>query len=487
MKRTRFSPLFLITFSLLLSFATQRNNSHAGESQQPQSAGRTPHLWARTYGTDSFDEMKGHSSLQATSDGGYIVAGATWRKYEDIVIIKLDSDGNIEWQRVYATNQEDKPYGGIHETTDGGYIVVGFTMATVYGTHVVWVLKLTSYGDIEWQRTYGTDYDLDYPFGSNLTSDGGCIISGQTYSYSDDGDIWLVKLDSSGNIEWQRTYGGERRDESADSIHQTNDGGYIFLGSTLSFGAGEWDFLVLKLDSSGDIEWQRTYGGEYTEYANSIQPTRDGGYIVGGKTESFGSGGYDCWILKLSFYGDIEWQRAYGGIGDDENCAAIIEDYDEGYVFAGATNSFGQGGRDHWVVKLDSYGDILWQRTYGSSVNQYSASIQQTLDRSYVFAGFTRSRGPSAEGADILILKLSTEGTIGGSCEIMGSSDAQVTETFVSPSDTNITPINTDVTPQITDVVPEEFTATTNLLCQSSSPLRARVRRPSRRVTPNRP
>jgi len=440
------SPLILLVFSLLLCFQVQQKLLHAVEPPHRRSAGKTISLWARTFGSARYDALRGNSSLFATSDGGYIFAGQTIPQnpqnpddYFDILVIKIDSDGNIQWQRVYATDQEDAAYGGIHETTDGGYRVLGFTMpARWYGNHVLWVLKLTPNGDIEWQQTYGTDYGIDVPRAFNLTNDGGCIISGYTYSYGTE-KIWILKLDSSGNIEWQRTYGGNHIDESGNSIHQTDDGGFIVAGSTWSFGAGDGDYCVLKLDSSGDIEWQRAYGGEGLDFAHGIQVASDGGYIVVGRTETFGAGGTDCWILKLSHYGDIEWQRAYGG-GDWDSCAAVVEDHNSGYVFVGGTNSFGAGGVDQWVVKIDPHGDILWQRTYGGRGDDYSWSIERTRDGGYVYAGATRSINLGAGRQDILILKLSAEGTIGESCEIMGSSAAQVTETFVSPSDTNFTP-----------------------------------------------
>ncbi|MCW8984873.1 MAG: lactonase family protein [Thermoanaerobaculales bacterium] len=426
----------LVALAIVSPSEAQLTQSHDREHHQLQSSEKRIRLWARTYGGPSIDEMKGHSSLRATSDGGYIFAGSTWAyttNVEDVIVVKLDSAGLIEWQRVYGGGEEDKAYGGIHQTPDGGYIVVGFTMASDYGTHVVWVLKLTSIGEIEWQKTYGTDFDLDFPYASNLTTDGGYIIVGPTYSYGVLADIW-----------------------------------------------------ILKLYSDGNIEWQRTYGGEQTEYAHSIQPTSDGGYIVGGRTETFGAGGYDCWILKLSHYGEVEWQRAYGGIGDWENCAAIIEDHDGGYVVGGVTNSFGPGGRNLWVFKIDSYGNILWQHTYGGHAHEYSCSIREIREGGYIFAGFTNSYRLGAGRTDILVLKLSREGTIGESCEIVGDSFAQVTETFVSPSDTNVRLTNTDVTPQNTDVLPREFGGSTNLLCESQgdSP---RVRRSSRRVAPRRP
>lgn len=492
MKRKHLVSMTLVALGIVSSLGSRPEHIQDCDPVRAQSTGFGTQLWARTYGGPSIDEMKGHSSLQATSDGGYVVAGSTWAyasNVEDLIVLKLDAAGRIEWQRVIGGQEEDKAYGGIHQTPDGGFIVVGFTMANDYGSHVVWLLKLSSYGEIEWQKTYGTAYSLDFPYASNLTTDQGYIISGQTYSFGDNRvhpNIWLLKLYADGEIEWQRTFGGDNIDESSDTIHQTEDGGYIFAGSTWSFGAGEGDFWIIKFDSFGDIEWQRTYGGEQTEYAHSIQPTSDNGYIVGGRTETFGAGGYDSWILKLSHYGDIEWQRAYGGTGDWENCAAIIEDNDGGYVFGGVTNSYGSGGRNLWIVKLDSFGEIVWQRTYGGHANEYSCSVRGSSENGYVFGGFTRSNALGAGRIDLLVLKLSPEGTIGESCDIMGNSFAQVTETFVEPSDTNVSPEDTDVTPQRTEFVSRVFDGETNLLCLSQQ-RSLQPRRPTNRRGPPEP
>ncbi|GAI33263.1 unnamed protein product, partial [marine sediment metagenome] len=200
-----------------------------------------------------------------------------------------------------------------------------------------------------------------------------------TYSFgAGDGDLWILKLTSYGDIEWQNTYGGGSY-EDATSIRQTDDGGYVVTGTTYSFGAGDGDLWILKLTSSGDIEWQRTYGGSFDDWwAAYIQVTSDGGYIVSAITESFGAGDRDGWILKLTSSGDIEWQRTYGGSGDDWG-EYIRETGDGGYIVAGTTESFGAGDRDGWILKLTSSGDIEWQRTYGGSGERSKIQISPSI------------------------------------------------------------------------------------------------------------
>ncbi|GAG49523.1 unnamed protein product, partial [marine sediment metagenome] len=229
-------------------------------------------------------------ALQQTSDGGYIVAGYTG---EYIWVLKLSSDGDIEWQRTYGGRDSDVA-NSIQQTSDGGYIVAGYTASFGAGHYDIWVLKLSSDGDIEWQRTYG-GRDSDRSYSIQQTSDGGYIVAGYTDSFGAR-NIWVLKLSSDGDIEWQRIYGGRDSDKSY-SIQQTSDGGYIVAGDTDSFGRGGNNIWVLKLSSDGDIEWQRTYGDGSFDIAYSIKQTSDGGYIVAGRTSSFGAGHYDIWVL----------------------------------------------------------------------------------------------------------------------------------------------------------------------------------------------
>jgi len=165
--------------------------------------------------------------------------------------------------------------------------------------------------------------------------------------------LFLAGIASAG--QWAKTYGGTG-DDYAYSIQQTSDGGYIVAGYTGSSGAGLADFWVLKLKSDGTVDWQKTYGGGGYDSASSIQQTSDGGYIVAGVTTSFGAGGYDFWVLKLDGSGNVQWQKTYGGTGNDY-ANSIQQTTDGGYIVAGVTTSFGAGG-DFWVLKLDSSGNV---------------------------------------------------------------------------------------------------------------------------------
>jgi len=259
-----------------------------------------------------------------------------------------------------------------------------------------------------WEKTYG-EWGDDVANSIQQTRDGGYIVAGWTSSKGAGGeDFRVLKLDEYGEIIWEKTYGGSKNDW-ANSIQQTRDGGYIVAGVTYSKGAGRLDFWVLKLNEKGEIIWEKTYGGSENDCANSIQQTREGGYIVAGYTESKGTGERDSWVLKLDEYGEIIWEKTYGGEYNDE-ANSIQQTRDGGYIVAGSTESKGVGKEDFWVLKLDKNGEIIWDKTYGGDSFDESYSIQQTRDGGYIVAGWTSSKG--AGGWDSCVLKLDEEGEI---------------------------------------------------------------------------
>ncbi|MBM4448804.1 MAG: PKD domain-containing protein [Chloroflexi bacterium] len=241
--------------------------------------------------------------------------------------------------------------------------------------------------DTEWEQTYGGS-DSEYAYSVQQTSDGGYIVAGETGSYGAGiRDFYLVKTDASGNLEWQQTYGGSDVD-SARSVQQTADGGYIMAGITLSYGAGYADCYLVKTDASGNMEWQQTFGGSNNDYARAVQQTSDGGYIVAGETGSYGAGKSDFYLVKTDASGNLEWQRTYGGSADDYGYSAQ-QTSDGGYVMAGITISYADVNGDFYVVKTDASGNVEWEKTYGENNDNLGYSIQQTSDGGYIVAGQT--------------------------------------------------------------------------------------------------
>jgi len=221
-------------------------------------------------------------------------------------------------------------------------------------------------------------------------------------------DAIILKLNSQGTIQWQNVYGGANND-IINSIQQTSDGEYIMAGYTNSFGSGNYDYWVLKITSTGTIRWQKTFGGSASDQAYIVQQTSDGGYIVGGHTYSYGNGSNDAWILKLDYAGSIQWQKTYGGSGS-EYLYSLQETLDYGFIASGSTTSFGAGSTDAWVFKITSTGAIEWQKTYGGAQSDNSFSITQTSDQGYIVAGSTNSFG--AGNSDVWVFKISSTSTI---------------------------------------------------------------------------
>ncbi|MBS1263699.1 MAG: hypothetical protein MAG715_00888 [Methanonatronarchaeales archaeon] len=274
-----------------------------------------------------------------------------------------------------------------------------------------------------WSALYGGDGGEEME-GVWATDDGGFVVVGATESFGEGkGDAWVVKLDGAGGVEWQKTYGGSGTDFATD-VRGTDGGGYVVAGWTESFGEGKSDFWLLKLDGGGDVEWQRTYGSEGEEQAWSVDVTGDGGYVVAGGSTSFGDGGLlgsadaDFWVLKLDSSGDVEWQKVIGGPENDggggeygEYVVRVLEDEDGNYVVASDTDSFGSGGRDVWVVKLDSVGEVMWQRAYGGQYGESTWMFREAADGGYIVPGVTETFSPDESG-DLWVLKLDTAGDV---------------------------------------------------------------------------
>jgi predicted secreted protein len=243
-----------------------------------------------------------------------------------------------------------------------------------------------------WTKTYGgTGSDIGQG-GVVQTSDGGYAIAGATSSFGAGGwDFWLIKTDANGNMQWNKTY-GEALDEYSGGMCHTNDGGYALSGYTSSSGAGGNDGWLVKTDAAGNMQWNKTYGGTGDEHVMHVIQCGDGGYAMSGRTSSFGAGGNDSWLIKTDAFGNMQWNKTYGGTGDDVS-TSVVQNSDGSYTMAGVTNSFGASGTDAWLVKTDATGNTLWNKTYGGSGSDGAESMIQTSDGGYATIGYTRSFG----------------------------------------------------------------------------------------------
>ena len=306
--------------------------------------------WALPYGGIDYESAK---SIQQTNDGGYIVTGET-ESSSGIWALKLDDDGGVAWQKRYG-NFGEGDGSSIKQTTDGGYIVAGNInfVSNTYSPGII-VLKINDNGDLIWEKTYG-EIKGGQANDIQQTTDGGYIVTGTTPGSKS--ELLVLKLDESGNTQWYKEFKGDDYDIGS-SIQQTSDGGYIAAGQTYSYKEKGPDVWVLKLDASGNKTWDTTFEGKFHGGASSIEKTSDGGYIVAGYTFPSPARGFDFLTLKLDSSGNQLWTKTFGGTYDDK-AESIQQTMDGGYIVAGETLSFDKG-YDFWVIKLDANGECEW-------------------------------------------------------------------------------------------------------------------------------
>ena len=401
--------------------------------------------WAKSFGGTNYDYAY---SIQQTSDGGYIMAGFVYSTDGDVTfnhgdadywIVKVDPAGSLLWQKSLGGSSYEYA-NAIKQTSDSGYIVAGYSassdgdVSANHGEEDYWIVKLDQDGNIIWEKSLGgSSYDEAYDV--QQTSDGGYIVVGA--SRSSDGDVtgnhgwldyWIVKLDSSGNITWEKSFGGSTHD-GAYAVQQSADSGYIVVGYSESVDGnitnphGSSDYWVIKLDSSGNMTWQKSFGGSDSELAYSVRQTTDGGYIVSGGSYSTDGditnnhGGQDFWVIKLDSSGTLTWEKSFGGSGD-EGAYSVEQANDGNYVLGGfASSSDGDvtanyGSNDYWIVKIDQSANIIFEKNFGGMSIDEGRSLKQTSDGGYIMIGASASSDGDVTdnhgSHDYWVLKLDT-------------------------------------------------------------------------------
>jgi len=297
---------------------------------------------------------------------------------------------NENWMKTFGGWRYDVGVSA-QQTTDGGYIIVGVTASYGAGKDDVWLIKTDSTGNKIWDKTFGGP-ENDMGISVQQTSDGGYIVTGRTQSYGNGlDDVWLIKTDSEGNKTWDKTFGGTQFD-GGSQVRQTTDGGYIIVGNVNNNGGGDGDLWVIKTDTNGNLIWDKIFDGEGTplshDSGNSIALTSDGGYIIAGGTfTTQDTYGYNVWLIKIDAEGNMLWDEKFGG-ADGEFVSSVMQTNDGGYVMVGV-DSYSNPDEKLWLIKTDGNGEFLWEQKYGGMGTARGESVQQTSDGGYVIAGFT--------------------------------------------------------------------------------------------------
>jgi hypothetical protein len=412
--------------------------------------------WQHTLGGSLDDKAQ---FIIPTSDGGYLMVGRSMSKDGDLVknrgnfdawVVTLTSTGGVTWQNTYGGKRDDEAFSVV--AVADGYLVAGISGSidgdiTDFhgGSGDAWVFKINLTGVLQWSKTYGGSLD-DGAHSIVDAGDGSFVVAG--YTFSNDGDVtggvhggvsddyWVFKINGSGVLAWQKTYGGSSADQ-ANQIIKTIDGGFAVVGNSESADGdvtglhgqqSRPDFWVVKLSSSGSLIWQKTYGGSGEDIAESIVETLDSGYAIAGYTTSDDfnvkdpRGDYDCWVIKVRKTGTLQWATTLGGMNQDQ-AFSIVNTRDSGFAILSTTlsndsdvkglhNAAGAAG-DLWVTKLTPVGYLAWQKTLGGSAHDEGSCILATSDRGYLVVGMTKSTDSDVTGqhggGDAWIVKLKAD------------------------------------------------------------------------------
>jgi hypothetical protein len=307
-------------------------------------------VWSQTYGGNVADVGR---DVSQTLDGGYVIIGYT-QSYgsggTDCWLIKTDANGNEQWNQTFGGQGNDWGYSG-HQTQDGGFIMTGYTSSYSAGNLDVWLVKTDASGDEQWSQVFGGNLN-DGGECVRQTQDGGFIIAGMTDSYGEgDSDVWLIKTDANGNEEWNQTFGGSDGDKGY-SVQETQDGGFIVAGATQSYSTSANDAWLIKTDNDGNLTWNVRFGEEWNEDdVRSVQQTLDGGFVMVGSTGSYGAGDLDVWLIKTDANGNEEINQTFGE-DDTDFGYSVQQTQDGGYIITGDKAFDGTAGGDIWLIKV---------------------------------------------------------------------------------------------------------------------------------------
>lgn len=320
---------------------------------------------------------------------------------------------NIEWSKTFGGNDEDTG-SFVFPTIDEGCIVTGCTESYGQGKGDLWLIKVDKNGKEEWNETFGGS-EWDEGKAVEQLDDGSYIVVGRTASFGHGKtDIWLIKVNQTGKEEWNTTWGGPGWDEG-NSIKKTDDDGYIVVGDTTSYSSGEYDICLIKFNSSGDERWNETFGGTENEGGRFVEITDDGGYAIAGETESYGSGEIDIWLIKVNQTGKKEWSVTFGG-KDDDLSNELMQTDDGGFIIVGHNVINEPVKLNGFVIKVDGEGNVQWEKIISMNKSAGTSSIDTTKE-GYIAVGYIGDYGTEQ---NLLLVKLDLSGNLIWNCSIGG-------------------------------------------------------------------
>jgi hypothetical protein len=416
--------LLLLSFCLLYN-CTNNNGIFFPEINENPSRVQ----FIKTFGGSKNDSFQ---SIINTLDGGYAILGYTQSNDFDIIdktddsfdfwILKFSADDMLLWSKTFGGSEDDRG-ADLIATKDGGFALLGFSksmdsdVTENNGNQDFWILKITANGAISWQKTFGFS-GADVGYAITETNDNGFLITGvldvsasggqgnKTAQKHAGGDIWAIKIDASGNKEWQNYYGGTFTDTPFGVI-KTNDNGFIIAASSdsndfnITTNKGQYDFWILKIAADGTLIWQKNFGGSEIEEPRGICKTNDGNFMIVGDTRSSdkdvlsNNGGADLWLIKITPDGNLLWEKTFGGSSFDAG-RAIFPSQNSGFLIAGNSRSansdfINQGQNDAWILKINAAGNLIWQEFLGGSENDFLNDIIELSNNNIITVGESNS------------------------------------------------------------------------------------------------
>jgi hypothetical protein len=361
----------------------------------------------KIYQSSPFDQEA--QDVLPMTDGGYLLAGYTTNSTIndcDVYIIKTDAVGNLLWTKTYGGNKPDFPYHML-ATNDSNYFIIGYSQSYGGGDYDILLMKIDTAGNLLWTKTYGGNGN-DMGRDVIATSDGNYMIVGSSNSPGlADQNANLIKIDPAGTVLWSKLFGGSANDYG-NGVRQTSDGGFIMIGQTFSFSSPGGDAYLVKMDVNGDTTWTKRFGGAYSDEGNYITVNPDGSYVFLVRDSSSAGRDIDVRIIKTDNAGNEIWNKVYGGNLKDTP-KMIQPTMDGGYIVGAISRSFGWMNPDMWILKLTTTGDTTWTRHYGGSQNEHCYVVRELPDGSFIACGKTSSFGPDF---DPIFLKLNPNGTL---------------------------------------------------------------------------